>query len=241
MNCPKQRKPLACGSGEACYAASMRGQAVLVGALALGLGALAYRQHVLERELDALSRQLGAENGEAGEAPSTAASAERESQVTRSHASRLAALENELRAARSDLRALQQTAAREASPANDQQILSVMRQYGNKVLDSQLKFHRERWLEQRETQLNELSRRFGLSQKENDELWELLADEIDKMVELIRRPELAEDPERAARLWRELLLDTDAQAHRILDPQKSLIWDQARFVERKLLWPWLPD
>jgi hypothetical protein len=217
----------------------MRGQAVLIGALVLVCGWLGYRQYALESRLVALGQQLGAASEAGAHAP--AAEPQGEDLRLHSHADRLAVLEKELRALRAAQRSLAKAPAGDAQPVNDQQILAVMRQQGDKVMDAQLKFHRERWLEQRETQLNDFARSFGLTQQENDQLWDLLADETDKIVELMRRPDLAENPERAAALFKELLMDTDAAAHRILDPHKAAAWDQGRSFERKVLWPWLPQ
>jgi frataxin-like iron-binding protein CyaY len=222
----------------------MRANVVTIVIIALMGGFFWYRQSSLERRIDELTEQLGAANAVAGEesaVPDAVPKAGEPAAAIGSHATRLSALEAGLKAIHADLRSLEKATGDGTKMVTDQQILSVMKEQGSKVMENQLKFHRERWLEQRETALNDFSRRYGLNQTQNDQLWDLLSSETDKMVEILRNPELAEDPERAARVWKESLLDTDAEAHRVLDPQKAVLWDQARFAERKLLWPWLPD
>jgi hypothetical protein len=207
---------------------------------------LGYRQSQLERRIDALARQLGAtedavrDDARASAAGSVARAAD--DAPADSYAARLSAVEAQLPALRADVRSLEKATGDVAQTAvSDQQILAVMKQQGSKVIDAQLKFHRERWLESRESALNDFSSRYALTPTQNDELWELLSGEIDKMIELLRRPDLASDPERATREWREMLRETDDSALRLLEPLKATAWEQQRAAERKLLWPWLPD
>jgi Ser/Thr protein kinase RdoA (MazF antagonist) len=116
-----------------------------------------------------------------------------------------------------------------------------MKAQGSKTMEKQLSYHRDRWLEQRESVLNAFVQRNNLSQAQSDQLWGLLAGEIDKMIDLLKNPESFENPERAATAWKEMLLDTDSAAHKVLDRDAAVAWDQQRQVERKFLWPWLPD
>jgi hypothetical protein len=224
--------------------AAMRSYVVVVLA-ALGLaGYFGYRQWTLERRLDELSRQLGAtQSGDAASAQAPALSApEIAPAAPSSYAERIRALETGLAAVRADIRSLEiATADLPDKGATDQQILSVMKEQGAKVMEKQLSYHRERWLDQRELALNSFVKRFDLNPQQNDQLWGLLSGEIDKMIDLLKKPESFEDPERAANEWKKMLLETDSAAHKILDAQKAVAWDQQRFVERKTLWPWLPD
>ena len=41
--------------------------------------------------------------------------------------------------------------------------------------------------------------------------------------------------------WRATLDATDYAARKLLDPAQTGAWDVARFVERRILWPWLPE
>lgn len=229
-----------------CYAAaSMRSYVVPIAAVALAVF-LGYRQWTLERRVVELSRQLGVVS-EAAEPPAGTAAAPADSaavsRTAASHAERLRNVETALSAVRADIRSLEKATA-DLPPekaVTDQQILTVMKQQGAKVMETQLKFHRERWLDQREEALGNFSKRFELNPQQSDQLWGLLSSEIDKMVDILRNPESFEDPEQAAAAWKKILLDTDSAAHRVLEPQKAIAWDQTRFLERKFLWPWLPD
>jgi hypothetical protein len=123
----------------------------------------------------------------------------------------------------------------------EERILSVVGRAQERIRDRQLQFHRARWLEWRETALDDFSERFGLSGRQNDQLHQLLSDETDAMVEILRRPDTLENPEKAAHDWSTMLEQTDLAAHRVLDPAQVGPWDQARAAERKTLWPWLPS
>lgn len=210
---------------------------------------LGYRQGQLERRIDALTEQLGAaETAAHADAPAPrgsgvpGAAAADDLPAEGSYAARLRAVESQLPELRADVRSLEKaTGDATQGKVSDQQILAVMKQQGSKVMDAQLKFHRERWLESREAALNDFAERYALNQKQNDALWELLSGEIDRMVELLRRPDLADKPEQASREWRDMLRETDANAVRLLEPLKATAWEQQRAAERKLLWPWLPD
>jgi hypothetical protein len=217
----------------------MRSYVVAIAAVAVALF-LGYRQWALERRLDTLSAQLGAAAAQqpaAADAPVVAPAA------PSSHAERLRALEMGMASLRADVRSLEKATADlpQEKAVTDQQILSVMKEQGAKVVETQLKYHRERWLDQRELALNAFTKRFNLDQGQNDKLWGLLSGEIDSMVEILRKPESFEDPEKAALAWKQMLLDTDEAAHKVLPPQAVVAWDQQRMMERKVLWPWLPE
>jgi hypothetical protein len=219
----------------------MRSYVVAIAAVAVALF-LGYRQWTLERRLELLGLQLGAAAAAAPQpaadhAPSVAPAA------PSSHAERLRLLETGLNALRADVRSLEKATADlpQEKAVTDQQILSVMKEQGAKVMEKQLKYHRDRWLDQRELALNSFTKRFSLDAGQNDQLWGLLSSEIDKMVEILSKPESFEDPENAAMVWKQILLDTDSAAHKLLQPQAAVAWDQQRLMERKVLWPWLPD
>ena len=230
-----------------CYAARpMRSYVVPIAAVALAVF-LGYRQWTLEARVAELSRQLGAVS-EAADTPhdgtaSADAAAAAASRTATSHAERLRNVETALASVRADIRSLEKATGDmpQDKAVTDQQILSVMKEQGTKVMENQLKFHRERWLDQREEALGTFAKRFELNPQQSDQLWGLLSSEIDKMVEILRNPEAYENPEEAAKAWKKILLDTDSAAHKVLEPNKAIAWDQTRFLERKLLWPWLPD
>ncbi|MFI5305914.1 MAG: hypothetical protein ACHQ53_01100 [Polyangiales bacterium] len=215
---------------------------VIAGAvLALGGGWLVYRVATLEDRVTALNKRLGPEmaasSHEAGPKPAT------------NHEQRILALEADVRALREELDALDAPPAglKASAPGalNDkgaeQQILSVVERKANRIRDRQLEFHRSRWLEWREGALDGFSQQFGLSPWQTEQLHQLLSDEVDKMVEILRQPDALENPEQGVAAWVAALEQTDNAAHRLLDPAQNAAWDQARMVERKVLWPWLPN
>jgi hypothetical protein len=212
--------------------------AVVLAVAALFLG---WRQWALERRVDELTRQLGAANG--GEAPAPAkADPGPVAAPNSSYSDRIKALEAGLVAVRADIRSLEKaTADMPEKGATDQQILTVMKEQGAKVMEKQVAYHRERWLDQREQALNSFVKRFDLNQQQSDVLWGILSGEVDKMMDILRKPESFEDPEKFANEWKTMLLETDAAAHKTLDRDKSIAWDQQRQIERKFLWPWLPE
>jgi hypothetical protein len=226
--------------------AAMRSYVVVVLA-ALGLVVFfGYRQWTLEKRVDELARQLGAaQRGDtvAAQAPNNDSSAPAiPPAAPASYAERMQKLEKGLASVRADVRSLEAaTADLPDKGASDQQILNVMKAQGAKTMEKQLSYHRDRWLEQREAVLNAFAQRNKLSQAQSDQLWGLLSGEIDKMIDLLKNPESFEDPERAATAWRDMLLATDSAAHKVLDRDAAIAWDQQRQVERKFLWPWLPD
>jgi hypothetical protein len=225
---------------------AMRSYVVVALIAALGLaGYLGYRQVVLERRVNELSRELGAaqSGGDTVQAQAPKDSGgDRPSAVAQSYADRVRALEVTVAQLRADFRSLEKaTADMPEQGASDQQILNVMKEQGAKAVEKQLSYHRERWLDQRELALNSFAQRFNLNRAQQDQLWGLLSSEIDHMVDLLKKPESYEDPERYANEWKTMLLETDAAAHRVLDRDKSIAWDQQRALERKILWPWLPE
>ncbi len=223
----------------------MRFWALLALALVLAGGLFAYRVASLERRVDALDLRLGPE-AEAAEHTESEGG-----QAAAGYAQRIAALEAEVRALRERLdaspaavkgtRAAASAASAAASAASEQRILAVVERQQARVRDRQLAFQRSRWLQWRETALDDFAQRFGLSPWQTEQLHQLLSDELDKMVELLRRPDALENPEKGAADWVAMLQQTDDAAHRVLDPAQITAWDQARTAERNVLWPWLPN
>jgi cell division protein FtsB len=207
--------------------------AVIAVAVALS-GLLGYRVVRLEQRVGALSRQLGAQGA-------SAAAGEQ-----RNYEQRLSALEREARALRDDLETLEKaTGERPAvaaidTAANAQQILSVVGREQERIRDRQLQFHRARWLEWRESALDNFAQAHRLSPVQTEQLHQLLAAEVEALVEILRRPDVAENPERASNDWLDRLELTDRAAHNILDAAQVGPWDTARAIERRVFWPWLP-
>lgn len=217
----------------------MQAKTIAIVAVLVAAGILAYRQAALGRQLDALSSQLGAaEPVAAAPAPNEPA----RPSADESHAERLRAIETDLARARYAIRLLEQaTGEAPANLVSDQEIWTVMKEHGSKVMENQISYHRERWMDTREVALADFAKRYNLDERQSDVLWGLLSSEIDAMLEILRDPQTFENPEQAAAQWKKTLLDTDSAAHKVLAPQGAIAWDQTRFIERKLLWPWLPD
>jgi hypothetical protein len=220
----------------------MRAVWISLAAALLVCGFLGYRTIRLEQRVDALGRQLGAPN--AGGAAGAAASGK--AQTSGDHEQRLRSLEQEARALRDDLQTLEEATGERTTAAvdpsgSDQRILSVVTREQERIRDRQLEFHRARWLEWREGALDNFAQTNRLSPVQTDQLHRLLADEVDALVQLLRRPDVAENPERAANDWLDRLELTDRAAHNILAEPQISAWDQARTVERRVFWPWLPE
>lgn len=218
------------------------GLLMVAAVLALGLGA--YRVVRLEQRIDALAKRLGEAS-----APGKDATVDHAVGVE----PRLDKLEAALRQLESDVRELQEGEVAGATlpkaalgePSADKKaaedhILDVVGRAQNRIRDRQLQFHRDRWIENREAALDDFSQRFGLTSLQTQQLHQFLSIEVDGLIEILRRPDAAENPEKAARDWQAKLDETDQAAHRVLAGEQIAAWDQARFIERRTLWPWLP-
>lgn len=216
----------------------MRTAIVLALALVLSSLYFGYRITRLEQRLEALDSQLGAP--EIASAPAAGAS----TKPAPAHAQRLAALEQDVHALRDDLRTLEQAVnapVAAPTPGDEQQILSIMGREQSRVRDRQLEFHRSRWVKWREAAIESFAARNNVSPVQADELRKLLTDEVDQMVEILRRPDAADNPEKASADWMAMLQRTDDAAHHVLEPEQRGPWDLERSVERHALWPWLPE
>jgi hypothetical protein len=209
-------------------------------ALALVSSLLVYRIVSLDQRIDVLSKKVAQATGSTGSSGSDpkakALGLER----------RVATLEAKVQALQTDLRELEQadlapSALQGAAnkPADDQ-ILSVVGRVQDRIRDRQLQFHRARWLKWRASALDGFAEQLGLSSWQTEQLHQLLSDEVDGMIEIMRRPEALENPEQAASEWQARLDQTDTAARRVLEPSQLSAWEQARAAERQTLWPWLP-
>lgn len=218
----------------------MRTSAVLALALVLSASYFGYRITRLEQRIDALNKQLGAP-------PATPPlDAAHDEKPLAGHEQRLTALEQGLHALRDDLRTLEEATADKpqvadlSAPGASQKILSLVAGEQNRIRDRQLQFHRERWVEWRQAALKEFAERQGLTPAQSEQLRQLLTDEVDKMVDILRRPDALENPDQATKDWAATLEETDNSAHRVLEPAQRGPWDDSRTLERRVLWPWLP-
>jgi hypothetical protein len=211
--------------------------AVVVVALAALFG---YRLVQIDRRLDSLEKRLGAPSRDSDQKVSDSKPPPLEE--------RLSELERRADQESVSLGALELAATHVAPPtraqqqkADDKAILSVVEREANKVRDAQLDWQKGHWIDAREGQLAAFTRQGNLTQSQTEQLRTAFTKEIDSMVDLLKRPALATDPDEAIKEWREVLEETDAEAAHILNPAQMTIWQQERFIERKILWPWIPD
>lgn len=223
----------------------MRAWVLVAASLAL-CAWLVWRVVGLERRLETLSNLVG---------PPAPPSAAPHPAVTE----RMTSVEDELDGIKNDMRALQQriervgvlvaqapavapvrSAAAAAEHAlTDQHIVAVVEREQARVRERQLLYQRTRWLEWRNAALEDFAKSYHLSPWQKQQLHQLLSDEVEDMVDILRRPDAAENPERVVKDWKKKLDETDEDARHVLEPAQVAPWDQARAIERRLLWPWL--
>jgi hypothetical protein len=198
------------------------------------LGFLALRVIALDHRVDDLTQRLGAsarssapEREHVG-APAPAARAD--------YAQRLARLEQRLNLLTP---ATSQTEA--ATHVDEAQILAVVARENDRVREVQLEYHRSRWSENRRLQLEAFAQASGLTSLQTSQLRTILEREANALFEQLRKPNLLEDPDQTAGDVQAALDSADTQALRILTPPQRELWTQARTLERKALWPWLPQ
>jgi hypothetical protein len=203
------------------------------------LGFLGFRIIDLEQRVAALGQAMGT----VPEATATQPDKRRDAAGSNlGYGPRLAALEKRVDAIQANVRSLEKaTGTGAGSQQDDKEILSVVERENSRLRDVQLEWHRSRWLETRETQLMIFARQYHLSGEQTATLQKSLEQEVDSMVELLRRPALLEDPDQAASDWQAMLDQTDRAAKQVLAPEQMGAWSQARAFERQVLWPWLPN
>jgi uncharacterized phage infection (PIP) family protein YhgE len=209
----------------------MRLWGLLAVSIALFGGLGVYRLVTLEQRLDALAKQLGQAATSSG------------AHATPGFEERLRKLEAEIATLRQTVRELEQVddqAVATGPNIPDDKILAVVTRAQSRILDRQLQFGRDRWLEWREGALSQFAHDFGLSASQTQQLHQLLTDEIDTMMEIMRRPDALENPEQSATDWQARLDKTDDAVRNLLAPHQNIAWEQARAAERQTLWPWLP-
>lgn len=122
----------------------------------------------------------------------------------------------------------------------DERIIDVVDRKREAVFAKHLDFHRERWVEGRAGALDLFSKAAKLTNRQQEQLDELLTDEIDRVMELLRDPSIRDEPGRLAEAWDEEFNETDAQVRSFLVPFQRERWEQARAYERAKFFPWLP-
>lgn len=208
----------------------------------LGLVVVGYRSCTLEKKLAELEHKTGKMREELPPAADATEGARPRGALE----ARIAALEEDLAQAEDDLATIEElvvTATEKTDgedAKDDQRILSVVTRAHERVLERQLQFHRAHWSQFREQTLHDFSARQGLDSYQQSELQRLLEEELDSMVEILKRPDTAENPERAAADWDAELQKTDRAVERVLEPEQLEAWMSGRAFERAVLFPWLP-
>lgn len=123
----------------------------------------------------------------------------------------------------------------------EQSILSVVERENSRIRDVQLEWHKARWLETRKQQLAAFAFSQKLEPAQTTKLYDAIESELTGLVEIMKRPTFAEEPDQVANDWLNILGQTDHHAQELLTPAQYQTWLQGRFFERKVLWPWLPD
>jgi hypothetical protein len=218
----------------------MRLSTFSTGAAALAiLGFLGFRLRDVEQRVAALVTRLG-ETGP--RSTSLAPTAKRDGGPppnARGFEQRLSALERQVEAL-SRLDFVSKPANVTGSVAKEEAILSVVERETSRIRDVQLEWQRARWLEAREQQVTVLAAQLKLERRQTTELYRALEHEADAMVGVLKRPELALDPDQAASDWQAVLKHTDERAKSVLTPEQQQFWTQLRQFERAVFWSWLP-
>jgi hypothetical protein len=123
----------------------------------------------------------------------------------------------------------------------EQAILSVVERENGRIRDVQLEWHKARWLETRKQQLAAFAFSQKLEPAQSVKLYDAIEGELSGLVDIMKRPSFAEDPDQVANDWLNVLGETDKRAQQLLAPAQYQTWLQGRLFERKVLWPWLPD
>lgn len=129
----------------------------------------------------------------------------------------------------------------EARLREEQAILSVIERESRRVQDAQLDWHKAHWMDARKQHLAAFASSQKLKPAQTAKLNAAIERELNAIVDVMKRPSFAEEPDEVANDWLEVLSETDRQAQAVLDPDQYQTWQQGRVLGRKLLWPWLPD
>jgi hypothetical protein len=209
-----------------------------VAALIVAFGFLGFRILDLEQRVAKLSEQVGLATEPA--APTAGSSAAQ----PKNYEQRISQLEQQLAsitAAISGPRRVPEPNVGSKNLSKEEDILSVVERENSRVRDVQLEWHRARWLETRERQLVEFALQLKLEPHQTSQLRDVIEHEVDSMVDIMKRPNFADEPDQVASDWAAMLEATDKRAAEILTPQQQQFWGQGRLIERSVLWPWLPQ
>lgn len=207
------------------------------------VGFLGFRILDLEQRVATLSEQLGTPPGATEPAADGHPQAAAAAGMPKGFEQRLAALEKRVEGLSSAIntrRTQEAVTATSLTVPKEEAILSVVERENSRIREVQLEWHRSRWLESRQQALTVFASQQDLQPAQTSELNRALESEIDRMVELLKRPGISEDPDQVAADWQAALDATDQRAGRVLTSEQRQVWSQVRLFERRVLWPWLP-
>jgi hypothetical protein len=213
---------------------------ILGAAALLPFGWLGFRILDLEQRVANLSGQLGTPSAEAAPTTTTSEHVTAVSNTPKGFEQRLRTLEERLDKLASAQSSLARMTGKDGRADADNQILSVIEREGNRIRDVQIEYHRPRWIEARDAQVDAFAQVTHMTGQQTQVLKSVGEREVDDFVAVLKKPDLMEDPDGATAAWQAALDKTNETAHKLLTPPQAALWDQARLFERQLLWPWLP-
>ena len=224
----------------------MRAWHVLLVAIALS-GLLAYRVVVLEARVTALSQSVQRWS-EKLEGEKTAPS-----QALNDYDKRLGEVETRLAEVKKRLNesSMGETPLEKNAQAGldklleskqfDERVLSVIDAETQRAMDSQLKWYRDAIVKYRMDALTYFAADQKLSSGQLSALRAILEDEVDRMVDILRTPELLADREKGLATWVEMIAQTDKDATEVLNEKQATVYRHLRRLEQQALTPWLPE
>lgn len=127
------------------------------------------------------------------------------------------------------------------APVHAEQIIDEVERKQEEVFARKLDFHKELWLEARAEGLDRFTKEANLLPRQRERMQAVLDDEVERIMEILRTPEIRDDPDRLVEAWDAVLNDTNEQVRRLLAPFQQEHWERARDFERKTFYPWLPQ
>jgi HAMP domain-containing protein len=123
----------------------------------------------------------------------------------------------------------------------DERVLSVLDAEKQKAIDAQLKWHRDAVVQYRMDSLNYFAADQKLSAGQLSALRSILEDEVDKLIEILRTPEMITNNEKGLAAWVQVIRQTDKDAAEVLNEQQIKVFRHFRRLEQQVLTPWLPE
>ncbi|MDH5670502.1 MAG: hypothetical protein OEZ06_00025 [Myxococcales bacterium] len=124
---------------------------------------------------------------------------------------------------------------------DEERILGIVNQEQARIRDRHLEFQREQWMRWRHRTLDAFAKQQGIGDEDKQAIMQILEEEADGLVEIMRQPDAHSDPARVTKAWNDQLGVTDRKARELLKGPQLEAWARARLIERRVMWPWLSD